>query len=37
MFLFDIVGFVVGWNLLFGGSAAFAGYKVGKHSRSRVR
>ena len=37
MFLFDIVGFVVGWNLLFGASASYAGYRVGKGSRSRVR
>lgn len=28
MFIFDIVGWVVGWNLLFGAGGAYAGYKV---------
>lgn len=35
MFVFDIVGWVVGWNLLFGSGAAYAGYRVGKGSRVR--
>lgn len=37
MFIFDIVGWVVGWNLLFGAGAGYAGYKVGRGNRSRVR
>lgn len=30
MFVFDLVGWIVGWNLLFGTGIAVGGYKVGR-------
>lgn len=33
MFVFDFIGWVIGWNLLFGAGGAYAGYKVGRGTK----
>lgn len=30
MFVFDFLGWVIGWNLLFGGGIAVGSYKLGR-------